>query len=480
MPKRQTDERDPRGVSYAHYHLDRLVLKVERIWPDSRAEIIAFVKNQEAKSRSHTMIFDQSFDLERIPQLMREASRIASLGLWRRRAEVLLEQESVHIFLKEYFDRKFAIERNFDKVRRYHKATGRYPNLNAGNYELFSFLAILYLTYAQLSEHARKRLKASIRDGLTDDKGLAPVASELRTASNLMGQGFDVDFTDLEGSARYDFLVSTGELAVEVDCKAPSGDVGRQIHERRFLRFASDLKPDLHDLAATGGGHLVHVTIPRNFRGDTAFEGRLVGQTREAIRSVAIGEQSDQEIEISIKPFDLTKIHSGPRGPSRDDLSRLLENSFGLRNMNAVSIWQPARGMSVLVMESRRADRMMDGIYKQLKSSAELQFTGNRPAFLCAQLRAVTAPELRELGQNPRNGLGAIATRLFSGEKRRHLAGVSFVTTSQELTISRRMLPGTLRTSHVDVGAAYVFGNPRHEAGKEVGEIFSKPKFASP
>jgi hypothetical protein len=265
------------------------------------------------------MIFDQSLDLGKLPQLMREAFRIAPLGLWQRRAEVLLEQERAHTFLKEYFDREFAIERNLDRVRRYHKATGRYPNLDAGNYELFSFLAILYLTYSQLSTSARERLKGSIRDGLTDDKGVAPVASELRTASNLMGQGFDVDFMDLEGLARYDFLASKGELTVEVDCKAPSGDVGRQIHERRFLRFASDLRPNLRDLAATGGGHLVHVTIPRNFHGDSAFEGRLVRQTSEAIRSVIIGEQIDEEVEISIRPFDLTKTDSGPGGPSKDD-----------------------------------------------------------------------------------------------------------------------------------------------------------------
>jgi hypothetical protein len=33
---------------------------------------------------------------------------------------------------------------------------------------------------------------------------------------------------------------------------------------------------------------------------------------------------------------------------------------------------------------------------------------------------------------------------------------------------------------HVDVGAAYVFGNPRHEMRKEVGEIFSSRKFVAP
>ena len=143
------------------------------------------------------------------------------------------------------------------------------------------------------------------------------MASELRTASNLMGQGFDVDFTDLEGRARYDFLASRGELSIEIDCKAPSVDIGRQIHQRRFLRFASDLRSDLRDLAATGGGHLVHVTIPRNFHGDRAFENRLVRQTSEAIHSGSIGEESKEEVKISIKSFDATNIHPGRKDPPR-------------------------------------------------------------------------------------------------------------------------------------------------------------------
>ena len=133
------------------------------------------------------MIFDQSFDLGKLPQLMLEAIRIAPLGLWERRVEVLLEQESTHTFLKEYFDREFALERNFDRLRRYHRATGRYPNLDTGNYELFSFVAILYLTHARLSKYARERLKASIRDGLTDDKRVG--TSGVRAANRQQSHG---------------------------------------------------------------------------------------------------------------------------------------------------------------------------------------------------------------------------------------------------------------------------------------------------
>ena len=84
----------------------------------------------------------------------------------------------------------------------------------------------------------------------------------------------------------------------------------------------------------------------------------------------------------------------------------------------------------------------------------------------------MTGPQLRDLAKEPVNGLGAIANHLFSGAKRKHLAGISFVAPSGILTTSRSLSGDILRTSHQDVGAAYVFADPRHPAGAEIDKIF--------
>ena len=91
---------------------------------------------------------------------------------------------------------------------------------------------------------------------------------------------------------------------------------------------------------------------------------------------------------------------------------------------------------------------------------------------LCVQLRDIRGDELRELGKERVNGLAAIATRLFSGNQRNHLAGISFVSLSGTATKRQHIEGDTLRTSYQDVGSAYVFANPSSPAANEIDRIF--------
>lgn len=126
------------------------------------------------------------------------------------------------------------------------------------------------------------RLEASVRDGLRDNKGLAPLGAELRTAGHLMARGYDVDFTDLENRARYDLLVSGGGLEIEVDCKAPSGDVDRHIHKRRFRSVDDKFLPMVRELVRDGGGTLLRIIIPGNLHDNTKRVEELIVECTEA------------------------------------------------------------------------------------------------------------------------------------------------------------------------------------------------------
>jgi hypothetical protein len=419
------------------------------------------------------MLFDQKLDVNAVPALMNYIFRIAPHGLWAKRFSILHEQEKRNPLLSEYFDDEFALERGFEAVQRYHKATGRYPGIDEVNYELFSFLALVKLVHERLSETGRSKLQSGIRDGLQDDKGLGPLATELRMSSQLMRRGFEVEFTDLEGRERYDLLASNGKLEIEIDCKAPSGDVGRRIHKWRFRAFANDLMPSLLELTECGEGHLVHVTIPGNLHGDREFERKLVEETVRVVQGKLKGEDEDPRSTVSVRTFEVAGSPFEGKGPvPLDTVSGFLKNRFGLENVNAVCNWRPERGAVIVSMQSIKKDHVVDGIYRQLKDSAQKQFSSHRPAMLCVQLREVTGPQLRELAKEPVNGLAAIATRLFSGDKRDHLACVSFVAPSGTLTRTRSITAGVLRTSHQDIGAAYVFANPRHPLGLDVDGVF--------
>lgn len=155
-----------------------------------------------------------------------------------------------------------------------------------------------------------------------------------------------------------------------------------------------------------------------------------------------------------------------------DIVSEFLKSQFGLENVNAVCDWQPGHGAVIVSMQSIAKDRVVNGVYQQLKDSAQKQFSSRRPAMLCVQLREITGPQLRDLAKEPLNGLAAIATRLFSGDKRGHLACVSFVAPSGTPTKTRSITAGVLRTSLQDIGAAYTFANPRHPLSLDVEGVF--------
>ena len=91
---------------------------------------------------------------------------------------------------------------------------------------------------------------------------------------------------------------------------------------------------------------------------------------------------------------------------------------------------------------------------------------------LCVQLRDIRGDQLRALGRECVNGLAAIATRLFLGDQRRHLAGISFVSLARTTTQRRQIEANLSRTSYQDVGSVYVFANPSNPAANEIDSIF--------
>jgi hypothetical protein len=418
------------------------------------------------------MLFETKLNSAEIPQLMQDIAKIAPHSLWRRRIEAFESEQKKNPLLEVYFNHEFVIERSYGAVCRYHKATGRYPDIDERNYDLFSFLATVKLVHERLTAKGQVRLRGSVRDGLGDKKGLSPFATELRTAVQLMLNGFDVQFTDLEGIDRFDFLVSKGDIAAEVDCKAPSGDVGRQIHGWRFRELANELTPVLRELVDDGGGHLVKLVLPGNLHGDVQFERDLAKQAATAARRRG-GVVSNAAFCLTFFPFEVaTSPFETNLRVSNEDLAIFLSQYFGLQNVNTVCRSSPGKGAAILVIQSEKPDRVVDGIYRQLRGSAYNQFSGSRPAVLCVQLRDMNAAQLHHVAEEPRNGLAAIATKLFDHDARKHIAGVSFVATSGTLTTSRSISNAMLRTSRQDVGAAYVFRNAANPSSSVMGAMF--------
>jgi hypothetical protein len=61
--------------------------------------------------------------------------------------------------------------------------------------------------------------------------------------------------------------------------------------------------------------------------------------------------------------------------------------------------FSPGRQALVLAIESRKPDRVLAGIRRQLRDTAEDQFGGERPGIICVQFHDLSADELQELGE---------------------------------------------------------------------------------
>jgi hypothetical protein len=102
----------------------------------------------------------------------------------------------------------------------------------------------------------------------------------------------------------------------------------------------------------------------------------------------------------------------------------------------------------------------VDSIYRSLKESAERQFSRNRPALLAAHLTDIKESQLLELARAGRNGLAAIATRLFLGPERQHLHSVAFLSLGQSLA-STPLDTGYQVSLHAG-GSVLLFNNDQH------------------
>jgi hypothetical protein len=412
--------------------------------------------------------FDQSMHERDIPAVMKAVFRVAPYKLWKRRWKEWAEREKANPFLTDYFDAQFRIERSFEVTYNYYLSHHKVSRLDSLSYELFSFLALLLGVHTRLSHHGQARLAGSVRDALQNTTGLVPVEVELRVAAHLMRSGFDVDFADLEGRERFDILATKPGLEIEIDCKSVSGDIGRSIHARRFREFAGRLLPPIQKLARNGKGSLVHITIPENLQGDTqALAAEAIWVIGDALAHGLPIERALAHCKVRISAFDLARSPFGQqRTVSETDLSVFLTKTVGLReNLNSVTHYVPGSNAVIMVMESEKPDRIVDGIYRQLKGSAGRQFSGKRPAVLCARLRDIDARQLVNLANDRTNGLALIATRLLRSETRSHIAGISYISPSG--TLSR-----SAANAVQDLGTAYYFPNLQNTS-EAVGQLFA-------
>jgi hypothetical protein len=336
-----------------------------------------------------------------------------------KRVSAFEQHERRNPLLMRHFSENYDLEFALAKARRYRRTTSRLPKGDAYD-PLYGFLIAAHRIHQALPASVKAPFEGRLRNAVSSAYGFRPFAYEISIATHLMQKGWDVDFADYSGAARFDFLARQGAVEVDVECKSTSGDTGRKIHRQEVNRLADLLLPSTEKLADLKGCHLLHITIP----------GRL-GKANDELASIATAvtrvanERASASCEFAQVEYVFEDLTSWP-APNRDPNARnFFEDKFGIKNSHMLFHGRGQFSVVAVIIRSSKPDNVIDAISDEAKEAAD-QCNGSRPALIALHLiDPISRPELQAMLKTT-NGLHAITHTVFKGTNRLHVDSVAF------------------------------------------------------
>lgn len=269
-----------------------------------------------------------------------------------------------------------------------------------------NFAATTAEVHAQLSTKGRQVLEGRLRDSLKAETGFASLYLELDLAQRLMDAGYDVEFADMEGNARYDLLFSRGPFVGEVECKSLSADAGRQIHRKDFYRFMEAITGALTEHAKRRRREVLVITL----------DARLPSNTREQsslVKAVTLLLSDDTQriskgIGFRMERRGYAECLGEMQLTDHKALYKACCEAFGQNSHVAGGLTDD--GGCLVVMRSDREDDTSKPTLEAMRKAAS-QFTGERPGFIAIQEHGIEPADL--MLPHVRRKVGVLSYALF-------------------------------------------------------------------
>jgi hypothetical protein len=213
----------------------------------------------------------------------------------------------------------------------------------------------------------------------------------------------------------------------------------------------------------------VEITIESKLTGNLENHQRIAATVGSVLKMDPCPAARGDGFTLEASSFDLSELRDFARpgiSVSGDALKKFVEHKIGMPNQHAFAYARSNRCAIVVVVKSRRPDRVAEGIYRQLKSAAG-QFSQTRTAVIAVQLTDVTPRQLRDIARlEPQhdkhsNSLQQLSTRLMANPGRGFIHTIAFGTRGN-IRIARESAPGRPTTTYSDVSPAYYFTNDAH------------------
>jgi hypothetical protein len=273
--------------------------------------------------------------------------------------------------------------------------------------------------HRHLSASGRKVLEGRIRDALNVEAGFASLYLEMTVARRLFDDGYQVEFSDMEGLAQFDLQFWKGDVQGEVECKSLSCDAGRKIHRKDFYRFMDAIGDTVQTHALSGKNEVIVITLKDRLPADNKRQSTL----REAVR-LFILDPTCTEMEqdfFKIRRHDFNTMMGNISGSDEREFYGACQTLFG-PNCHLSGL-KSEDGVCLLVMLSQNEDDTSKPLLEAMKKAAT-QFSGTRPAFIAVQFDDILPSDL--LLVHLRRRVGLLSYYLFLQEGASHVISIRF------------------------------------------------------
>ena len=368
------------------------------------------------------MRFELKTDLCSLAEYLPEFLSIAGSERWKKRA-LQLGADAV----KSPFQAKIVADYHWLEIA---LSKQMIVHETAGNliHELVTVESLAALYFAQTVVEAHRRLpltgrmtlEGRIRNALNAEAGFAPLYLEMDTARRLVEAGFEVEFSDMEGVARYDLRFWRGKTEGEVECKSLSTDAGRKIHRPDFYRFIDAIGSGLVDRAASGAREVLLIAIEDRLPSATAQQTELRSAARRMLAEPNLARAYGSFFTITRD--DPARLASSAAATGARDFYRRCCEAYG-DNCHVSGATTTPEGGCFIVMRSGREDDHSKPLLEALKKAAE-QLSATRPAFIAVQFDDITPTDL--LLPHIHRRAGILSYHLFHKCRAAHVAATYF------------------------------------------------------
>jgi len=266
-----------------------------------------------------------------------------------------------------------------------------------------------------LRHHMTATTQNKYKRDLLDFKNARNFLFELRIAWHFYLKGYKPEWHDDDSRQHSEFVLHTPKCDIDVECKTISVDMCRQVHRQDFYRLADALIPAVSDLGYAGRIDIIlGRRLPRNH-----IEA-LTAQIVQAVQSAA---------GLGCIDIDNGTISLNLREPHNSNID--LHEEY-VRFHESLPDWthgvmasltpKGPRDPLQVTLKSDQPDKVLDGIYKKLKTAMSNQLNRSMPGLVICFLEGIE--DLRELAKD--SGLQLVTSKLLNKEELSHVAGVGY------------------------------------------------------